>query len=69
MTMDHAIYSAITRARQEVCALHGSLVDNGLVAWTSGNISARVAGAGPGDRRVDRMVHGHRWPPSGLGVC
>jgi L-ribulose-5-phosphate 4-epimerase len=47
MTTDHAIYSAITRARQEVCALHGSLVDNGLVAWTSGNISARVAGAGP----------------------
>ena len=47
MSTDHTIYSAITRARQEVCALHGSLVDNGLVAWTSGNISARVAGAGP----------------------
>jgi L-ribulose-5-phosphate 4-epimerase len=54
MTTDHAIYSAITRARQEVCALHGSLVDNGLVAWTSGNISARVAGAGPGG--ADLMV-------------
>ncbi len=54
MTTDHAIYSAITRARQEVCALHGSLVDNGLVAWTSGNISARVAGAGPGG--TDLMV-------------
>ena len=47
MTTDHTSYSAITRARQDVCALHGSLVDNGLVAWTSGNISARVAGAGP----------------------
>jgi L-ribulose-5-phosphate 4-epimerase len=46
MTTDHAIYTAITRAREGVCALHGALVDNGLVAWTSGNISARVAGAG-----------------------
>ena len=54
MTTDHTSYSAITRARQEVCALHGSLVDNGLVAWTSGNISARVAGAGPGG--TDLMV-------------
>jgi L-ribulose-5-phosphate 4-epimerase len=54
MTPDHAIYSAITRTRQEVCALHASLVDNGLVAWTSGNISARVAGAAPGG--ADLMV-------------
>ena len=54
MNTDHASYSAITRARQEVCALHGSLVDNGLVAWTSGNISARVAGAGEGG--TDLMV-------------
>ena len=54
MTTDHAIYSAITRARQEVCSMHASLVDNGLVAWTSGNISARVAGAGPGG--TDLMV-------------
>jgi L-ribulose-5-phosphate 4-epimerase len=28
--------------RREVCALHGELTRNGLVAWTSGNISARV---------------------------
>jgi L-ribulose-5-phosphate 4-epimerase len=54
MTTDHAVYSAITRAREAVCSLHASLVDNGLVAWTSGNISARVAGAGPGD--TDLMV-------------
>jgi L-ribulose-5-phosphate 4-epimerase len=54
MTTDHAIYSAITRTRQEVSALHASLVDNGLVAWTSGNISARVAGAAPGG--ADLMV-------------
>jgi len=28
--------------RREVCALHGELVRNGLVVWTSGNVSARV---------------------------
>jgi L-ribulose-5-phosphate 4-epimerase len=28
--------------RAEVCALHAELVRNNLVAWTSGNISARV---------------------------
>jgi L-ribulose-5-phosphate 4-epimerase len=28
--------------RREVCALHAELVTNGLVVWTSGNISARV---------------------------
>lgn len=34
------------RAVQEaVCALHAELVRNGLVAWTSGNASARVPGA------------------------
>ena len=63
MTTDHASYSAITRARQEVCALHGSLVDNGLVAWTSGNISARVAGAGPDG--TDLMV----IKPSGVAYA
>jgi L-ribulose-5-phosphate 4-epimerase len=28
--------------RRELCALHGELVSNALVAWTSGNVSARV---------------------------
>ena len=28
--------------RREVCALHAELVASGLVAWTSGNISARL---------------------------
>jgi L-ribulose-5-phosphate 4-epimerase len=28
--------------RREVCALHGELLRNGLVVWTSGNVSARV---------------------------
>jgi L-ribulose-5-phosphate 4-epimerase len=30
--------------RREVCALHAELVRNNLVAWTSGNVSARVPG-------------------------
>jgi L-ribulose-5-phosphate 4-epimerase len=28
--------------RRDLCALHAELVANGLVAWTSGNVSARV---------------------------
>jgi L-ribulose-5-phosphate 4-epimerase len=35
---------AVARTRQTVSDLHQTLVDNGLVAWTSGNISARVPG-------------------------
>jgi L-ribulose-5-phosphate 4-epimerase len=31
--------------RREVCELHGELPRNGLVAWTSGNVSARVPDA------------------------
>ena len=41
-----AMRTAISRARAEVCALHAALVQNNLVAWTSGNVSARVAGTG-----------------------
>jgi L-ribulose-5-phosphate 4-epimerase len=40
-----AIEVAIARARDEVAALHGELVRNGLVVWTGGNISARIVGA------------------------
>jgi L-ribulose-5-phosphate 4-epimerase len=40
---------AVQRAREEVCGLHAALVSNGLVAWTSGNVSARVP-AVQGDR-------------------
>jgi L-ribulose-5-phosphate 4-epimerase len=31
--------------RSEVCALHGELPRNGLVVWTSGNLSARIPGS------------------------
>ena len=34
----------VASLRQEVCALHAELPRNGLVAWTSGNLSARVPG-------------------------
>jgi L-ribulose-5-phosphate 4-epimerase len=36
---------AVESARAEVCALHAELVRSGLVAWTSGNVSARVPGS------------------------
>ncbi|MFI5068688.1 MAG: L-ribulose-5-phosphate 4-epimerase [Streptosporangiales bacterium] len=42
----HAISTAISHAREEVARLHAALVQNNLVAWTSGNVSARVPGAG-----------------------
>ena len=37
--------SKVDAIREQVAALHGELVRYGLVAWTSGNISARVPGA------------------------
>jgi L-ribulose-5-phosphate 4-epimerase len=36
--------SAVAALRETVAALHGELTRNHLVAWTSGNISARVPG-------------------------
>ena len=50
---------AVSAARAEVCRLHAALVTSGLVAWTSGNVSARVRGAGGGP---DLMV----IKPSGI---
>ena len=35
---------ALSALRREVCALHSELPRNGLVSWTSGNLSARVPG-------------------------
>jgi L-ribulose-5-phosphate 4-epimerase len=34
----------LTALREELCELHSRLVSSGLVAWTSGNVSARVLG-------------------------
>jgi L-ribulose-5-phosphate 4-epimerase len=36
----------LTALREELCELHSRLVSSGLVAWTSGNVSARVPGTG-----------------------
>lgn len=44
MTADPAARSAVGEMCRTVAELHGELVRNGLVAWTSGNISARVPG-------------------------
>jgi L-ribulose-5-phosphate 4-epimerase len=44
--------TAVTAARAEVCRLHAALVTSGLVAWTSGNVSARVQGDGDQDLLV-----------------
>jgi len=43
--LDGAVGAAIGDLRRTVAALHRALVDNDLVAWTSGNVSARVPGA------------------------
>src|SRR5258708_29326782 len=40
-----ALLKPIAEIREHVCALHAELPRNGLVAWTSGNVSARVPGA------------------------
>jgi L-ribulose-5-phosphate 4-epimerase len=44
-TADGGQAAAVAAARAEVCRLHAALVSSGLVAWTSGNVSARVKGA------------------------
>jgi L-ribulose-5-phosphate 4-epimerase len=36
------VADAVAELRREVCALHAELPRSGLVAWTSGNLSARV---------------------------
>jgi len=36
---------AVSELRRALVALHRALVENGLVAWTSGNVSARVPGS------------------------
>jgi L-ribulose-5-phosphate 4-epimerase len=43
---DPAISAAVREVRRTLAELHAALVRNSLVAWTSGNVSARVPGAG-----------------------
>jgi L-ribulose-5-phosphate 4-epimerase len=54
--------------RREVCALHSELPRNGLVAWTSGNLSARV----PGRELMVIKASGIRYDdltPDAIVVC
>jgi L-ribulose-5-phosphate 4-epimerase len=67
----------VERARAEVRRLHAILVSNGLVAWTSGNVSARVPvkGDGEGGGSADLLVikpSGVEYPdltPDSMVVC
>jgi L-ribulose-5-phosphate 4-epimerase len=45
MTVEAGTATAVWQTRTAVAELHRELTGNGLVAWTSGNISARVPGA------------------------
>ena len=45
MIIDASIAAVIAGTRARVSSLHAELVRYGLVAWTSGNVSARVPGA------------------------
>ncbi|HUL25198.1 MAG TPA: L-ribulose-5-phosphate 4-epimerase [Streptosporangiaceae bacterium] len=51
LAADPALAAAIAGAREQVCGLHAALASSGLVAWTSGNVSARVPASG-GDLMV-----------------
>ena len=42
--MTRTINQTVSDLRQQVADLHGELTRNGLVAWTAGNVSARVPG-------------------------
>jgi L-ribulose-5-phosphate 4-epimerase len=57
-----ATAAAIADAREEVWRLHAALAASGLVAWTSGNVSARVPGSGGS---ADLMV----IKPSGIAYA
>ncbi len=44
-TLSPAVASTVAEVRATVAALHAELTRYGLVAWTAGNVSARVPGA------------------------
>jgi L-ribulose-5-phosphate 4-epimerase len=58
----------IAELREQVCSLHAELVRNNLVAWTSGNVSARV----PGEELMVIKPSGVSYDdlkPSSMVVC
>jgi L-ribulose-5-phosphate 4-epimerase len=58
VTAEQVLAPEVERMRSVVAALHADLVSNALVAWTSGNVSARVPG-------TDLIV----IKPSGIGYA
>ncbi|WBB80626.1 L-ribulose-5-phosphate 4-epimerase [Micromonospora sp. WMMD882] len=64
--MSAELDATVTRLREQVAALHGELVRYNLVAWTAGNVSARVpgrdlmvikpSGVSYDDLRADNMI-------------
>ena len=59
-TVPAHVRAAVQRAREEVTALHAELLRWGLVAWTAGNVSARV-------RDIESDTELVVIKPSGLG--
>jgi L-ribulose-5-phosphate 4-epimerase len=68
MTLSAPVAEAVRALRRTVCELHAELPRYGLVAWTSGNISARVPGA---DLMVIKPsgIGYERLTPEGMVVC
>ncbi|GAB3480988.1 L-ribulose-5-phosphate 4-epimerase [Nocardiopsis coralliicola] len=60
--------AAEERIRTELCALHGELVRWGLVAWTSGNVSARIPGTDRFAIKPSGLRYEHLTPES-MVVC
>jgi L-ribulose-5-phosphate 4-epimerase len=62
------VTDALAALRREVCALHAELPRNGLVAWTTGNLSGRVPGE---DLMVIKAsgVHYDDLTPEAMVVC
>jgi len=64
MAIDQLTDSAVGQLRRTVAALHDALVRNGLVAWTSGNISGRVPGADLMVIKPSGVAYGELTPES-----
>ena len=63
-----SLRATVEQLKQEVCDLHARLPENNLVAWTAGNVSARVPGA---DLLVIKPsgVQYHELTPDSMVVC
>ncbi len=58
----------VAALREAVCALHAELVRNNLVAWTSGNVSARLPGSDLMVIKPSGVSYGDLTPES-MVVC